>query len=271
MTAATAIPVTDWLLDLPLYTPVDIKERVSPSVKAILTYTGIVDFYCPACQLHTPFQGLLSLETQNSMASELMAAKAFGFASSFWLQTRFSKELACTRAGHKVIFHFQVEEQQLLKVGQYPSIAAIHYGELLHYADALGEQGLHDLHHADALSANSNSLGAYIYLRKLFETQLQMAYVQAQARPGWQAPGYADASIAAKVALLAQHLPAYLVQHPALYALLDLPVTELTEATCHRHYEALKTAVLLMADATLATNTRVLRESEAEQALSTLE
>ncbi|MGZ8251174.1 MAG: hypothetical protein ACXW1P_02415 [Methylophilaceae bacterium] len=267
MSTSTDFPVTDWLLSLPLYTPVAIGSNASPTVRAILTYVAIVDFYCPACKKFTPFQGVLSLETQNSMASELMAAKSFGVAAGFWTQKKFSKELSCTRANHKTIFHFQIEDGHLLKVGQYPSIADINFGEVLEFASALGEQRTHELNKAIELAGNGAGLGAYIYLKKIFESLLEDAHQIALSNKAWDEAGYLAANISNKVKILAPHLPSFILEHPEHYAMLDHGLDELTDAICLEQFNALKTAVLVITDERLAQLTRDLRVSQASESL----
>ena len=155
-------PVADWFVKLPLYSPVDIGSNSSSAVKAILTSTLSVDFYCPSCKKDSTFQGILSADTQNSVASEMMAIKSFGIASGFWSQTIFSKQLACPRAGHKATFYFQVEDGKLVKVGQYPSIADIHYGERLDFSVALGETRTREIDKAVELAAQGIRCNAVI-------------------------------------------------------------------------------------------------------------
>jgi len=267
MSTSTDFPVADWLLSLPLYTPVAIGSNASPTVRAILTYVAIVDFYCPACKKFTPFQGVLSLETQNSMASELMAAKSFGVAAGFWTQKKFSKELSCTRANHKTIFHFQIEDSHLLKVGQYPSIADINFGEVMAFAPALGELRTRELNKAIELAGNGAGLGAYIYLKKIFESLLEDAHQIALSDKTWDEAGYLKANISDKVRILATHLPSFTLEHPEHYAILDQDLDDLTDTACIEQFNALKTAVLVITDEQLAQHTRDLRISQASELL----
>jgi len=252
--------VADWLLNLPLYSPVTIDSPTSPTVRAILTYVSIIDFYCPFCKKYTPFQGLLSTETQNSIVSERMAVKGFGVTAGFWQQKKFSKELACKRAEHKVTFHFQIEDGKLLKVGQYPSIAEINFGEALDFAEALGEQRARDLNKAIELAGLGAGLGAYIYLKKVFLSLLEDAHQKAKLKKSsskhWDEACYSNAAISDKVKLLSLHMPSIIVQHPEYYAILDRNLDQLSDQECLNRFNPLKTAVLVIADERLAAITR---------------
>ena len=270
MSASSSTPVASWLIDLPLYSPVEIGKHTPPTVKAILTYVDIIDFYCTTCKKDTPFKGVLSLETQNSMASELMAAKSFGMASGFWTQTKFSKELACTRANHKVAFHFQIEDGKLLKIGQYPSIANIHFGELVPYLPALGESRAYALQKAVALAADSAGIGAFVYLKKLFESLLEDAHQQAVVNQtldkNWDETSYQSSPPQERINMLSKHLPAYLVDHAANYSILTTPLEELTDQDCLTQFATIKTGIFFMVDHAIAQEQYAHRLKESESA-----
>ncbi|MEZ0316463.1 MAG: hypothetical protein ACAH10_06185 [Methylophilaceae bacterium] len=257
--------VADWLLNLPLYTPVVIDTTASATVRAILTYVSIIDFYCPACKKFTPFQGVLSTETQNSIVSERMAVKGFGVTAGFWLQKKFSKELSCKRAEHKVTFHFQIEDDKLLKVGQYPSIAEINFGDALEFAKALGNERAWELNKAIELASGGSGLGAYIYLKKVFESLLADAHQKAILNKTWDDALYPSAAVADKVKLLAKYLPSFLIEHQEHYSILDRSLHELSDKECLNNFNALKTAILVMADERLAAITKSRRLLEAAE------
>jgi len=261
-------PVADWFVKLPLYSPVDIGSNSSSAVKAILTSTLSVDFYCPCCKKESTFQGILSPDTQNSVASEMMAIKSFGIASGFWSQTIFSKQLACPRAGHKATFYFQVEEGKLVKVGQYPSIADIHYGERLEFSAALGEARTREIDKAMELAAQGKGMGALVYLKKLVDSLTQDANTGDAvlwAQDDSYHQRFAKLSAQAKSAI-----PEFLLQHPELYAVLDSDLQALSEEECLKEVEGLKTTVFFLADQKVAQVRLAKRLEEAELLLPSM-
>lgn len=263
MFQTTKFPVTEWFTDLALYQPVDYGTSSPPAVKAILTYTGKLDFYCPECQKSATFEGVLSAETQNSMASEIMATKSFGFASGFWTQHIFSKQLACTRAGHLANFYFQIQNGKLYKVGQQPAIADIHIGEMQPYLSVLGLDRVKRLEKAISLAANGDGLGSYIYLKQLFLSLLsEMDAIEQSDNPNDQAIRTME-PVVEKIQRLASRVPSFLIEHPELYAMIDEPLETLTDDTCLKHFKALNTAVYFLIDAKLAEAQYLARQREA--------
>ncbi len=267
MMTSPKFPVVDWFKQLALYTPVDIGPSSPPAVKAILTFTGKLDFYCPNCAQEATFEGILSTETQNSISSEIMAIKGFGFASGFWTQHVFSKQLNCTRAAHSVSYYFQLQNGKLLKVGQFPAIADIHYGEVRHYLPILGEARSRDIQQAIALASSNQGIAAYSYIKKLFASLLDDAQQRALSANHAQA-NHAQASYASyqqRVSALAAYLPEFIVQHPEFYSLLDEPLESLSDSQCLAAFDALKTAVMFMVDHKMAQYQYQQRLQEAAQ------
>ena len=259
-------PVADWFVKLPLYSPVDIGSNSSSAVKAILTSTLSVDFYCPSCKKDSTFQGILSADTQNSVASEMMAIKSFGIASGFWSQTIFSKQLACPRAGHKATFYFQVEDGKLVKVGQYPSIADIHYGERLDFSVALGETRTREIDKAVELAAQGKGLGALFYLKKLVDSLVQDIHAgQALTTAPGESYQHRFASLAAQQDVA---IPQFLLQHPELYAVLDRDLQSLSEEECLQHVDGVKATVFFLADQKVAQARLAKRQVETQALLS---
>lgn len=246
-------PVASWFKTLPLYTAVDIGSNSSSAVKAILIATVSVDFYCPACKKESTFQGILSPDTQNSVASEMMAIKSFGIASGFWKQTIFSKQLACARAGHKATFYFQVEEGKLLKVGQYPSIADIHYGEMLDYASALGQLRVREMNNAIELAAEGKGLAAIGYLKRIIDSLLDDI---CQHSPQLDKNLYDEAAYPQKLSLINSHaagvIPEFLLKNPEFYAVLDTDPATLSEEQCMQQFEQLKLTAFFLMDQNVA-------------------
>jgi len=56
-----AFPVEDWLLNLPLYSPVQLGADIYEAIEAILLFAKTVDYYCPGCQQNATFMGLVSV------------------------------------------------------------------------------------------------------------------------------------------------------------------------------------------------------------------
>lgn len=259
-----------------LYEPVEIGSGSPPAVKAILTYTGKVDMFCLECRQSATFEGQLSVETQNSIASELMASKSFGFASGFWTQEIFSKQLKCTRADHLLSFYFHIVDGKLRKVGQYPALTDIHCGEMAAFSNVLGEQGCGYLDKATTLAAQQHYLGAFTYLKKLMSLLLDKISMHAglgsgnymsslpMADPNQTLFMHNMPGLMSRLQHLAKYLPPYVTEHLDELRVLDHDIDDLTEATCKNSFHATRMHLLFLIDQQLAQQQYTLRLKEAQ-------
>lgn len=71
-----------------------------------------------------------------------------------------------------------------------------------------------------------------------------------------------------KVSLLKDFLPEFIVQHPEMYSIMSLGVHELTEDDCLKYFEALKSAILVIAEDRLHKIQQEKRLKTASQAIS---
>ena len=269
-------PVEDWLLNLPLYTPVDVGPDIHDAVEALLLFEGTLDSYCPECQQNATFMAVISVGTEklraeeqrqvlvNRLASIAGAAKE---ARKIWQLPEFLKVMVCTRAGHLVHFHFVTHGDEIIKIGQYPSLADMATGDTSQFEKALGKTRLHELNKAIGLAAHGVGIGSYVYLRRVFESLIEDAHQEALGDSGWDEDAYQKSRMKEKVALLKKHLPEFIVQHPELYGILSLGVHELTEDECKKNFEALKSGILVIAEEKLHEIQRAKRYKEASQAI----
>ena len=88
--------------------------------------------------------------------------------------------LKCCRYGDKIdIVLLLAEDKSIMKIGQYPSIADVHIGQIKDYKGLLSKEELKDFTRAIGLAANGVGVGSFVYLRRIFENLIQSAYEQA--------------------------------------------------------------------------------------------
>lgn len=263
MKSSSELQVEDWLLKLAIHQPFEIVSSAQSVVKSILTYAGTVDMYCPACAKMSTFKGDISTETENISQSEKFAANGFNVSSSFWLHTIFSKQLSCTRAGHAATFYFHIDDGKLFKVGQYPSLANIVFGDALRYLPVLGEQNIKSLNQAVTLATNGAGLGALVYLKRVLSYLLDMTAQQAKVEQA----KYQGVDVTAKVLLLENYLPTLFKQHIEVFSLFNANDTALTDEECLKATSALTAMIVMLADEKLAELVRGLNEGAIKKAI----
>lgn len=267
--------VEQLFLKTPLYEEVGGKRE--ELVKLVLTFNGTLDTYCPGCKQIATFRGLVSEETTRL----INVAKQIGFtpisgrggASVFrgWDQPRIDKALICTRNGHPIRYYFTCEEDHILKVGQYPSMADIEKGDTDKFEPVLGRERLKELNRGIGLASHGVGIGAHVYLRRIFETLVEEAHAVASKDKGWDEGKYGQARMAERIQLLDGHLPRFLSENPRLYAILSNGIHELTEQQCLANFEALKLCIEVILDEKLTERSKLDRAEAARKALAQID
>lgn len=273
-------PVESWLINLPLYSPIEIDSEIEKAIQAILLFEKTIDCYCPTCQQNATFRAVISTVTEKAIQEERLAissrslAKAMGSPSlaqsNVWKIPVFSKTIICTRAQHLVHFHFVSHNNAIIKIGQYPSLADLAIADTSQFKEVLGKARLHELNKAIGLAAHGVGIGSYVYLRRVFESLIEEAHKNAQKNSEWDEENYRKGRMKEKVSMLETFLPKFILEHPELYSVLSIGVHELTEEECLKSFEALKSAILVIAEEKLHEIQREKRYKEASQAIKSV-
>ena len=71
-----------------------------------------------------------------------------------------------------------------MKIGQYPSVADIHIGQVKQYDKVLDKSILREFTKAIGLAANGVGIGSFVYLRRIFENLVYDAFDEAKREGG---------------------------------------------------------------------------------------
>jgi len=136
------------------------------------------------------------------------------------------------------------------------------------YARVLEKTKLDEIIRATGLNAHGIGVGAYVYLRRVFEFLVEKAHKSAANDGGWDESQYAVSRMDEKISLLRSHLPRFLVENKAMYSLLSKGIHELSENECLKHFDPLYTGIELILDELLVQHEREQKEAKAKKALS---
>jgi hypothetical protein len=170
---------------------------------------------------------------------------------------RFDRTFHCSRnIGHEIIFHFQVNRRVFSKIGQWPSMADFAESSLKPYRRVLPPDKFRELSKGVGLASHGVGIGAFIYLRRVFESLIEEARVLAAAQPGWDQKAYEQQRVDEKIQMLHDHLPTFLVEQRKLYSILSAGVHSLTEEECLEHFPIVRAGIELILDEKLAQKER---------------
>lgn len=165
----------------------------------------------------------------------------------------FLVEFACTRnATHTIRYFFNVNNGAVEKVGQVPSISSMAIPEAHKYRKALGDARYMEFTKALGLYSHDVGIGAFVYLRRVFESLIEKARTQATKDNTWDEAKFRTLRMEEKIKTLERHLPMFLVENRAIYSILSLGIHELTEDQCLSYFEPLRESIELILDEILS-------------------
>jgi hypothetical protein len=157
---------------------------------------------------------------------------------------QFALHLACQRHGHVYSYIFRLQNQQLVKIGQVPSIEDVASEETDRLRPVLGRH-YGEMRRAGGLFAHSIGIGSFVYLRRVFESLIEEHRRSHEVAHG-PIQDYEQKRMDEKVAALRESLPAAVVANARAYSILSKGIHELSDDECLAYFPVLRRAVVIM-------------------------
>jgi len=164
---------------------------------------------------------------------------------------------------HKLFFYFRIHNNTITKIGQYPSLADLATVEIQKYRKVLGTERYAEFNRAVGLTSHGVGIGAFVYLRRIFENLIEEAHQLNISSDGWDEDKYQRGRMDDKIELLEHSLPEFLVQNKSLYSILSKGLHELEESECLDAFPITKLGIELILDEKLE---KLEREKKIKQA-----
>ena len=248
------LPTPDVMFrDEPLYKVFNFDFKVEAiRLRAIEYYAGPLDAYCVHCQADSIF-----LRQINRLP--MPGASEYGLYNHVFTCT-----LSCTRdRTHEFVATFLVHGTTLTKIGQYPSIADLSSASIKKYRKTLGKQAYGELNKAIGLYSHGIGIGAFVYLRRIFENLVEEAHQRAKNTPEWNEIKFSSSRMGDKIQMLRSYLPDFLVEHRVIYSILSKGLHELSEEECREYFGPVFVGIELILD-------EQVKEEEARQKIKSL-
>ena len=250
--------VQEFLFDLPLYQEVSEDEGSLQIVEFLtrdLHKNNEVDGYNCVNGCESTFSLYSGINTTVVRSSE-------PFGRSFHTQYTPEKDkefeaieviLRCKRYGTYIYFMVHIEERDyktyISKVGQYPSVADFHIGQVHKYDKVLPRDKMREFTKAIGLAANGVGIGSFVYLRRIFEHLVFEAKDAAMAtNPEFDETAFTSARMNERIQMLSDYLPDFLVENHNIYSILSKGVHELSEEECKKYFTVLKESIEIILD-----------------------
>ena len=223
--------LNEFFLNTPLYESVDFSDNETVRNEILhANYNGEFDGYNPWSKIDTTYKVIAF----NSTTSE-------GF---------YGVIIRCKRTNTEFQFYIysQPKTKEIIKVGQFPSVAEFHTHEIKQYKKLLSDEKMKEFTRAMGLAAHGVGIGSFVYLRRIFEYLIMQAYEKALAKGEITEAVFTPARMDEKIKLLSNFLPDFLVEHKVMYSILSKGIHELDEQTCLASFEPLRLGIEMILD-----------------------
>jgi hypothetical protein len=232
---ALRVWIEDFLFGAALYAEYQLPDGAG--LRLLVSTPLIIDGHCPYCQQSATFHRRQAVVDFSDLSSILKNRAALFLT------------IECARASeHKLIFILRFVNQRVQKFGQYPSLADIANDESRQYRKILSSADAADLHKAIGLAAHGVGIGAFVYLRRVFERLIFNRFLEYKDVEGWNDDEFGRLRMADRIEFLKGHLPDFLIRNKPVYSVLSLGIHELSEKQCLEFFEFLKLSTFYILD-----------------------
>ena len=196
------------------------------------------DLYCPTCKMVTPYQIRTAAVTNRSIATR--------YQTDTLRKPVVVLNAVCLRVQHLMAVVLYQQKGRLIKIGQYPSLADIAFGELSKLDRSLEPLDRKELGRALGLFAHDAPLGAFVYLRRVFERMIARAYVRHVAEGGDEVQNFEGLKMDQRLKVVRGQLPRKVAQNSNVFGVLSKGIHELSDEEGRDLFPLVKTVIFQM-------------------------
>lgn len=262
--------IEEFIRDYPLYSGF---EATPAFLKALRATRIQLDMHCMKCSRESTFKGP-PVPTSLTLPQTIADVKRGSGNRETPLHLKpgkFSLTITCSRTvSHYYDFVFLLtSDGRLRKIGQWPALADIAEYEIRKYRPLLTGGRYGELARAIGLASHGVGIGAFVYLRRIFESLIAEHRVQFEADQG-EIEGFDGLRMDEKINALSGVLPDFLVTHRETYGILSLGLHQLDDDTCLLYFDAVKDAIVLILEQDLQAKKDREREKKLSQSLKSI-
>lgn len=152
----------------------------------------------------------------------------------------------CPTCNQVIVFCLLIKENELVKIGQYPSLFDITRDELKQYQknSLIDKDSFAQIYKAEICASESYFVAAYTYMRRVYECLLLSVFNQHREELGISDEEFRKLRSDEKISKIKPYLAIEEAIYKPLYALLSAGIHSLSEEECGEDYTLLKTILL---------------------------
>ena len=173
------------------------------------------------------------------------------------------KTISCSASPHhKRMFGFIVEDEQVVKIAEFPSKYDTVKDKFNKYEKLIGKQRIKELGKASQLESFGYPIAAFLFYRRLFEHLIFTTYTDSAIEDKIGESEFRLKRMEEKVEYIKDFLPAYFLENKFIYGILSKAIHELEEAECQEYLDVIKTVIFYSLDETFDKRKEETRKKE---------
>lgn len=225
----------------------------------------VFDGYNPKQGKETSYGVYKELDSRAGIESRSLASDVFA-KGELWFCT-----LRCLRYGDEIELCLWLDiNHSIMKVGQYPSVADMHIGQIMQYKSVLAKEDLKELTRAIGLAANGVGIGSFVYMRRIFEKLINVEAEKALKAGEITKEGFARLRMDEKIEALKSYLPETLVEFKDMYGILSKGIHQLSEQECLAYFDVMRNGIELILEDKLEQQKKDIKRKSTMQAVTEL-
>lgn len=214
-------------------------KNISTSDSSYLILRGFrsLDLYCPTCKADKTFvyEQAIPLDPHGRNIKDYSPSNVLHVLS-----------YSCPTCKNLVRYILYLGENELVKIGQYPSVYDIDRDELKQYQNnsLVDKNDFEQIYKAEICASAGYFVAAYTYMRRIYESLLLSVFEKNEANIGISDIDYRRLRSDEKISCIKPYLAITEDIYKPLYALLSAGIHSLTEEECGEDYNLLK-AILI--------------------------
>lgn len=247
----------EFVFNVPLYYKIDTKNGYDDIIQQLnginpSSSSVIIDGYNPQSKKDTTYRLIFGI---GNLREKYNAGTNFSTWNHYYpslIQEKGVKSIVfkCQRYGDIItiiVFH-DFDQSIIMKVGQYPSVADIHIGQVKQYDKVLEKPIMKEFTKAIGLAANGIGIGSFVYLRRIFENLIFDAYNEAKNDNAIDEKQFDSMRMDERIKSLKGYLPSFIVENNGIYGILSKGIHELTEEECLAYFDCMRKSIELILD-----------------------
>jgi hypothetical protein len=254
--------IQEFLLETELYKKININHDNYLWLDKLINSGIQLDAYCPHCKKLSTFHSKKERQIVGSAFPGPEGTKTTPKQRYRDLKkenNEFVRVLECSRnRKHVMAYYFLILENRdsddkILKIGQYPSLADLKKPNIDKYykilLKLLSDEKANEFNDAIILYANGFSIGAFVHLRRIFESLIEKNYLENKENLTITKENFIkNNSMKEKISILKSYLPEFIVKNKHLYGILSKGIHQLSKNECSEIFNIVRTSIEIILD-----------------------